>query len=122
MSRLKKHCWSILPVIPKAPECDVCKQFLDHLCDLMKELEISHIYAHADEQVYAKLAHIIWKYPKDYEDVLILMGGFHQLRVLQRIIYKRHASKGYQSWWVDAGTIASGSTENASMVATTIET
>jgi hypothetical protein len=41
------------------------------------------------------------------------MGGFHQLRVLQRIIYKRHACKGYQSWWVDAGTIAFGSSENA---------
>ena len=32
---------------------------------------------------------------------------------MQRIIYKRHACKGYQSWWVDAGTIAFGSSENA---------
>ena len=55
----------------------------------MKELRLDHIFAHADEQVYAKLAHIIWKYPKKFEIVLILMGDFHQLRVLQRIIYKR---------------------------------
>ena len=102
-----------LPVIPEAPEYKVCKDLLDYLCDLLKELEIGHIYAHADEQVYAKLAHIIWKYPKDYENLIILMSGFHQLRVLQRIIYKRHACKGYQSWWVNAGTIVFGSSENA---------
>jgi hypothetical protein len=39
-----------LPVIPEAPEYKVCKDFLDNLCDLLKELEIGHIYAHADEQ------------------------------------------------------------------------
>ena len=102
-----------LPVIPEAPDYKVCKDFLDYLCDLLKELEIGHIYSHADEQVYVKLAHIIWTYRKDYEDVIILMGGFHQLRVLQRIMYKRHACKGYQSWWINASTIASGSSENA---------
>ena len=82
-----------LPVIPEAPDYKVCTDFLDYRCNLLKEVQICHIYAHADEQVYANLAHIIWKYPKDYEDVIILMNGFHQLRVLQRIIYKRHACK-----------------------------
>ena len=33
-----------LPVIPEAPEYKVCKDFLDCLCDLLKELEIGHIY------------------------------------------------------------------------------
>jgi predicted restriction endonuclease len=69
-----------LPVIPEAPDYKVCKYILDYLCDLLKELEIGHIFAHTDEQVYAKLAHIIWKYPKDYQNVIILIGGFHQLR------------------------------------------
>ncbi len=41
------------------------------------------------------------------------MGGFHQLRARQRILYKRHACKGYKSWWVDAGMIAAGSADKA---------
>eukprot|EP00795_Rhopilema_esculentum_P013857 gene13857-4799_t len=56
------------------------QSLFDKLFDLMKELEIGHVFAHADEQVYARLAHILWKYPEVYQKVIILMGGFHQLR------------------------------------------
>ena len=79
----------------------------------MKELEIGHVFAHADEQVYPRLAHILWKYPEVYQKVVILMGGFHQVRVRQIILYKQHACKGYKSWWVDDGTIAAGSAGKA---------
>ena len=56
------------------------------LLRVMKELDIGHIYAHADEQVYARLAHILLKYPD---------------------------CKGYKSWWTDAGVIAMGSVDKA---------
>ena len=39
------------------------------------------------------------------------MGGFHQLLVLQKIIYKRHACIGYKKWFVDSKIIASGSVD-----------
>ena len=109
----RKSLLEYMPVFPEPPEYPVCKAFLDKLLDLMKELEIGHIFAHADEQMYARLAHILWKYPEVYQKVIILMGGFHQLRVRQRILYKRHACKGFKSWWVDAGTIAAGSADKA---------
>ena len=48
---------------------------------LMAELDIPHIFAHAGERVYARLAHILWKEPELYKNVVILMGGFRQLRV-----------------------------------------
>ena len=76
----------------------VCKAFLDKLLDLMKELEIGHVFGHADEQVCARLAQILWKHLEVYQKVVILMGEFHQLRVRQRILYKRHAFQGYKSW------------------------
>ena len=37
------------------------------------------------------------------------MAGFHQLRVRQKIFFKRHAIKAYQQWVIDAKTIAFGS-------------
>ena len=41
------------------------------------------------------------------------MGGFHQLRVHQRLIYKRHAVMGYRDLFVDAGVITEGSVNKA---------
>jgi len=108
---VRKSLLKYLPVIPEPPEYHVCKNFLVRLLDLMKEVE--HIFAHSDEQVYACLAHILWKFPEVYKDFVILMGGFHQLRVRQRILYKRHGCMGYKSWWIDAGVIASGSADKA---------
>ena len=57
----------------------------------MKELGLDHIFAHADELVYSKLVHILWKFPDIYNRVIVLMGGFHQLRFCQKQIYKRYA-------------------------------
>lgn len=110
---VKKSLLEYLPVIPQPPEYPVCKSFLDMLLSLMKELDVGHIFAHSDEQVYARLCHIIWKYPDVYKNVILLMGGFHQLRVRQRMIHKRHDCKGYKSWWIDAGVIAAGSADKA---------
>ena len=39
----------------------------------------------------------------------MLMGGFHQLGVRQKTIFKRYSIKGYQKWVVDAETVAFGS-------------
>ena len=41
------------------------------------------------------------------------MGGFHQLRVMQRLLYKRYACRGLKDWFTDAGVIASGSVDQA---------
>ena len=57
----------------------------------MKELGLDHIFAHADELVYSKLVHILWKFLDIYDSV-VLMGRFHQLKVGQKQIYKRYAS------------------------------
>jgi len=62
----------------------------------MNELELGFIFAHSDKQVYARI---------------LLMGGFQQLRVRQKTIYKPHACKGYRKWWVDAGVVAEGSAD-----------
>ena len=36
---------------------------MDDLFSMIKELDLGHIFAHPDEQVYARLVHIIWKEP-----------------------------------------------------------
>ena len=45
---------------------------------MINDLEILHIYVHADL----------------YKCIVILMGGFHQLHVKQRLIYERFNCTG----------------------------
>ena len=102
-----------MPVIPEPPSYAVCKEYLETLKHIAEELNLDHIFAHADEQVYAQLAQIIWKHGEYYKNVIILMGGFHQLRVAQRLLYKRFGCLDYKEWFIDAGAIASGSADKA---------
>ena len=51
-----------LPTIPKSPEYPVCKKYLDFLLDTIEHLELPHIFVHADEQVYARILHLLWKH------------------------------------------------------------
>ena len=59
-----------LPMVPEPPEYSVCKKFLDNLLDIMKELDLDHIFAHADELVRSKLVYILWKFPDIYDRVI----------------------------------------------------
>ena len=72
-------------------------------------LDIPHIFVHADEQVYARIVQLIWKNKDQFKNVIPLMGGFHQLRVFQKILFKRHGIIGYQDWYWDSGVVAEGS-------------
>ena len=93
-------------MIPQPTECPVCKCFLEDLLELLKDLEIDHILAHSDEHVYDRLCHIIWKKPTRFQALILLMGGFHQLTVRQKTIFKRHNIMGYHKWLTDAGVVA----------------
>ena len=95
------------------PEYPVCKEYLDFLIDLLRQLEKPYIFVHADEMVYSKLCDILWKHKDIYENIIVLMGGFHQLRVKHRLLFKRYSFRGMKQWCVDAETIAEGSADQA---------
>ena len=48
-----------------------------------------------------------------YKKIKPLMGGFHQIRVRQRLISKRHGDVGYQRWFVEAGVIKENSAKQS---------
>ena len=62
----------------------------------------NHLQALTDEQVYAGLYHTIWKEPIRYQNVILLMGGFHHVRVRQKIISKQHNIIGSRKSLTDA--------------------
>ena len=63
----------------------------------MRDLDLDHIFAHGDEQVYARSAHINWKEPELYRDIGILMGGFHELHVRQKLFTKGMLLEGIRN-------------------------
>ena len=77
------------------------------------DLETSHVYVHVYEMEYSKFCLIIWKKPELYKYIVILICGFHQLCVKQRLIYKRSNCIGIKEWCIDAGVIAPGSAAQA---------
>ena len=101
------------PVSPHPPEYPICKQYLDSIIEIINDLEISYMFVRSDEAVYSKLCHILWKNPELYKQVISLMGGFHQLRVMQKILYKRYNCGNIQEICIEADVIAKGSSDQA---------
>ena len=56
---------------------------------------------------------MIWKNPELYKCIVMLMHGFHQLRVKQRLTYKLSSFIGIKEWCIDDGVIAPGSAAQA---------
>ena len=102
-----------LPVSPTPPEYPIWKEYLDSVLEMINDLEISHMFIHSDEAVYSKLCHILWKHQDIYQQVILLMGGFHQLRVMQKVLYKRYHCRDMKQVCVDADIIAKGSADQA---------
>ena len=102
-----------LPVSPHPPKYPICKKYLDFLLDVIDDLEIPFIFVHSDEDIYSKLCALLWRDPELYKRIILLMGGFHQLRLRQKLMYKRFLCLGLKEWCIDAKTIAPGSAEQA---------
>lgn len=75
-----------MSAIGEPPNYAVCKNYLDDLKEIAKDLDLDHLFAHADKDLYSKLEHI-WKHGNLYKEVIIIMGGFNALRVCQHLIY-----------------------------------
>ena len=45
-----------LPVVPFPPTDNIIKWYIDRFVDIAKDLEIDHIFVHADEAIYSKVA------------------------------------------------------------------
>ena len=73
-----------IPTIPQ-PLDQVCKKMLDELLKVMRDLNLDHIFAHGEKQVYVSYyVCIMWKDLELYRNIDILMGRFHKLRARQK--------------------------------------
>ena len=81
---------------------------MDQLLKTISDLHLTHIYVHADEDIYMNIVQLKWKYKDLYRNIVPLIGGFHKLRVFQRLICKRFSCLGLQQLFLDAKAMPSG--------------
>ena len=63
-----------MPVINQPPKYDVCKYYVDHLNEIIADFGLSYMFVHAEEEVYARLAHIIWKDTRKSTRILLFLS------------------------------------------------
>ena len=90
IENMKKSKIYYFPTIPKSPVYPVCKTYLDFLVDTIEVLELPYVFVYTHEQVYARILHIIWKHRDLYSKIISIISGFHQMRVFQRVLFKRY--------------------------------
>ena len=113
IEKMKNSKFSYLSTIPESWEYPVCKTYLHFLVDTIEVLELPYIFIKADEQVYARISHTIWK-PRDfYRKKIPIMRGLNQIYVFQRVFFKCYKSLDLQDWFVDSGTVIVGSVSQA---------
>ena len=62
---------------------EICKNFLVNFLEMTKELDLEYIFDRLDEQVHATLIHLIWSTLLKYNDIVMIVGSFHQWRILE---------------------------------------
>eukprot|EP00794_Sanderia_malayensis_P008248 gene8248-9129_t len=66
-----------LPVVPFPPTDNIIKWYMDMIMQMADDLQIEHIFAHADEAIYSKMLMISWLHKGEYDKIVPLIGGFH---------------------------------------------
>ena len=88
-----------MPVTPQpVSDYNVLNAYLLLLVGTTENLEIQHIFRFCDKAVCSKLLHIIRNNRDEFKKVIPIMGRFHQLLCLQKVIYKRYACLGLETW------------------------
>ena len=76
-------------MIASSQSWPVCGSYLDSLLNVISDLNLDHIFAHADEDILSKLYQIKWNDPEKYMNIELLPGGFHFVRIFYAFLYKR---------------------------------
>eukprot|EP00794_Sanderia_malayensis_P018600 gene18600-20470_t len=66
-----------LLVVPFPPTDNIIKWYMNMIMQMADDLQIEHIFAHADEAIYSKMLMISWLHKGEYDKIVPLIGGFH---------------------------------------------
>ena len=87
-----------LPVVPMPPDDNVVKWYMDMMQEIGTDLELGHIFAHADEAINYKMLVISWIRQSSNDKIIPLISGFHTILVKLKILFKKYCCLGFIDW------------------------
>ncbi len=93
-----KSVTEYLPVIPLPPQDNIIKWYMDIVLKMLDQLEIDHIFLHADEAIDSKVLIIQWLNNGKYDQIITFLGGFNTIMVNSKILGKKYAFLGLKEW------------------------
>lgn len=61
-----------------------------------------------DQAIYSKAKQIMWRYPEEFPDTLIRLGGFHIALNFLAVLGKRYQGSGIEDLLIESGTYGPG--------------
>lgn len=95
-----------------ATEHTTAFEILQRALAIKDSLELDGIVAVFDQALYAKCAEMKWQHLKEFESIVIMMGGFHLLQVLFNVIGIRFGDAGIRDLAILSKVVAQGSIES----------
>ena len=96
-----------------APATEI-KTAYEVLCrglEIKDRLGLKSVLCVFDQAFYAKVAEIIWKHKEKFQDIVIMLGGFHLLMMFLGVMGTRFGDAGFRDLIVQSEVIAEGSVQ-----------
>ena len=80
-------------------------------CEIKDRLKLKAVVCVFDQAFYAKAAEIFWRHRDMFENLVIMIGGFHLLMMLLGVICIRFSDAGLREIAIQSEAVAEGSIE-----------
>ena len=80
-------------------------------CEIIDRLKLKAVVCVFDQAFYAKAIEIFWKNKNVFENLVLMLGGFHLLMMLLGIMGRRYGDAGLRELAVQSEVVAEGSIE-----------
>ena len=98
---------------PEPPSKSVCYDVMLKLVNAMREKHIPFFFLVADLPTYKDILSLKSENPEIFQDIIAIIGTFHQQMSCIYAVYKRFQGSGIEEVLVSAGVLAGGSVEKA---------
>ena len=80
-------------------------------CEIKDRLKLKAVVCVFNQAFYAKAAEIFWRHRDMFENLAIMLGGFHLLMMLLGVMGMRFGDAGLREIEIQSGAVAEGSIE-----------
>ena len=113
LESLEKHKAYFYVTLPNPPKKSVVYDVMQRCKQAAEEKSMPFLQLVGDQPVYALILEVKNENPKDFKNILPILGGFHTQGAFMATIYRRVKGSGLEDLAVAAGIVEAGSVDQA---------